>query len=266
MAITLAVCGDSWFSTDPTHPGRSFSEVICRRNDWQLIQLARGGVSNFVVGLQVDKAIECDADIIIVGTTTSDRIQVPLENHTNASSWPKLRQSLAFWEDYQLRSYIKANGLSNIVYPEHLTDAIKNWKDKPTLYSCSLTGLIPPLFDRSLLSKNQSEAVRSYMMYLHDTHAQKQIDAWIISDACRRLYAAKKSFIIFIEALYQNDFSQDIDWLDPKNVIKPADLAIWDLPRTSKTGFHYNLDAANSIVDVLEPRLIALLKEKDTHA
>lgn len=265
MTISLAVCGDSWFSIDHRYLGRSFAELICARQNWRLMPLSRGGISNFVIALQIDKAIQSTADIVVVGTTTSDRIEVPLPNDDNLTVWKKLSQNLPlYWEDEQLRGFDKSRGLSNIIYHGATRDDIKDWIGEPTLLSNSLSNMMTEYCTD--ISADQRQAVRAYMMHLHDTHARKQMDAWIISDACRRLHAAKKPFIIFTEALYQNEFSQDIAWVDPKNVMRPADLAIWDLPRGQDTGFHYSLDAAHRIVEILEPRLLTLLKEKNTHA
>jgi hypothetical protein len=65
------------------------------------------------------------------------------------------------------------------------------------------------------------------MLNLYDSGIKKQIDCWIISDACRKLEHAKIPYLIFIESLYQWDFSNDISWVPEKNVVRPADFSVW---------------------------------------
>ena len=75
---TVAVCGDSWWSADPNYPGRSFGEILCEQNDWNLITMARQGSTNFAICLQIDKAIELGVDFVVIGAGTPDRADFPI--------------------------------------------------------------------------------------------------------------------------------------------------------------------------------------------
>ena len=99
MNKVVAICGGSYFSADPELPGQSFAEVMCSRNNWQLWSLARGGCSNFAIRLQVDKAIELGADIVVLGPVGPDRGEFPIITEDNRSIWDRLKDSFN-WTDW----------------------------------------------------------------------------------------------------------------------------------------------------------------------
>ena len=262
--LKFAICGDSWFSTDNNLPGTSFGEVICNKQSWNLIDLARGGCSNFTIALQVDRAIEMNADLVVLNTTTSDRIELPIITEKNQSIWKKLKQGFDWdnWFDLQARCFDKDKGLSNVSYQGHNNGSVKNNTNEPTIVSESMNNIDPSFFG---ITEEQHHALVEYMIYLHDTNLRKQFDSWIISDACRRLYQAGIPFIIFIEALYQYSYNKDIQWVNEDNVFRPSELALWQMPRCDSQ-YHYCPEDVNLIVDKLLPRLIDLLEKGNTSA
>jgi hypothetical protein len=139
----IAVCGDSWFSADPDFPGKSFGELVCAKNNWELLSLARGGCSNFTIALQVDKAIERQADFVILGTTTPDRGEFPIINAQNISIWNKLKSSFTWknWFTTQPEVYVKARGISNMLHTNSLSST-HNWISNPTIVSESFNNLV----------------------------------------------------------------------------------------------------------------------------
>ena len=261
----LAVCGDSWFSTDLNLPGASFGETLCNKKNWELLDLARSGCSNFAISLQVDRAIKSDSDLIVVGTTTSDRIEIPLITTKNQSVWKKLKQGFSWdnWFDLQAQCFDKDKGLSNVSYHGHKNGSVKNNTDESTIVSESMNNLFAQ--PNNLLTKEQHNALISYMTHLHDTNLRKQVDSWIISDTCRRLYESGIPFIIFIEALYQNSYNKDIKWVNEENIFRPAELAMWQMERCDSQ-FHYCPKDTNLIVNKLLPKLLYLLQKGNTNA
>jgi len=258
--MKVAVCGDSWFSTDIELPDQSFGEIICKQHNWQLIDLARSGCSNFAISLQVDHAISLDVDIIILGTTTSDRMEIPIINQTKQSTWNKLRDGFDWesWFNKQAACFDKNRGIYNISYTGHKNGSVQHQSSDPIILSESLNDLL--FRDQTQTTKEQREALRYYMTYLHDTNIRKQIDSWIISDTCRRLIQANKKFIIFIEALYQFDYSRDIEWIPEKNIFRPIDLCLLNLPRSSAQ-FHYvPISGSLAIAKKLVPKMLSLLQ------
>lgn len=257
---TIAVCGDSWFSADPNLPGKSFGELMCAENQWNLLSLARGGCSNFAIALQVDKAIELNADLVVLGTTTADRSEFPIINEQNISVWQQLKNCFDWnnWFVNQPDVYVKSRGISNVLHTNSLSST-HEWISEPTIISESLNNL---MFTKpSKLTQEQVDALHAYMLNLYDRGIKTQIDCWIISDACRRLQTAGIPYLIFIESLYQWDFSNDIGWVPEKNVVRPRDFSVWtSLPRAG-TLFHYDAVQGSKIFsDYVQQRIKDLLK------
>jgi hypothetical protein len=245
MTKTIAICGDSWFSADTAFPGKSFSEVMCANNQWKLLSLARAGCSNFAIGLQVDKAIELGTDFVVVGTTTPDRGEFPIINNENSSIWAKLKNSFNWdgWFNAQPDVYVKVRGISNILHTNSISGTYP-WIKDPTIISESLNNLM--FWGNNKLTSEQLDALRSYMLNLYDSGIKRQTDSWIISDACRRLEQANIPYLLFIESLYQWDFSKDIEWVPEKNVVRPRDFSVYGLPKGSEQ-FHYDAEKGSPL-------------------
>ena len=82
MAIkTLAVCGCSWsaISPLPEYKNTHWSELIADMFDTELHNFAVGGVSNFVIRLQIDEVLKLNPDLVIISPTYSDRIEIPVD-------------------------------------------------------------------------------------------------------------------------------------------------------------------------------------------
>jgi len=79
MAIRkIIVCGDSFCSADAGNPMTHFSELL--DNKYQVTNLARGGVSNTVICLQLQTASTLNPDLIIFNTTDFNRTEFVYNN------------------------------------------------------------------------------------------------------------------------------------------------------------------------------------------
>lgn len=256
----LAVCGDSWWSADLNYPDKSFGEILCAKNDWELLSLARGGCSNFAIALQVDKAIELGADFVVIGATTPDRAEFPIIDNTNISIWQKLKETFDWsnWFSTQPDVFVKSRGISNVSHTNSLSSTY-DWVKNPTIISESLNNLA--FWKDVKLSPEQVDALRSYMLNLYDAGIKRQYDSWIISDACRRLEQHNIPFLIYIASLYKDDFYQDINWVNKNKLIRPNDFFLeQQLPWSSDTGFHYCPDTGGTIFsNYIETRMKDLL-------
>jgi len=255
--MRLAVCGDSWFTSDWTAPGKSFGEIICFRNNWELLSLARGGCSNFTISLQVDKAIELNSDFVILGTTTPDRCEFPLIDDERKSIWDNLKNKFNYdnWDEIQPETYDKSRGISNIWHNRSNLSKKHKWIDNPTIISESLSSLI--FGSSSRLTKDQLKALKEYLLNLYDDSIKRQVDTWIISDACRRLEYANIPYVIFVTPLYEKskDFLKDISWVGDKKIIKEDDFSFRNYGEIDDTPFHYSIKSASLIADYFELRI-----------
>jgi len=266
-SFTLAVCGDSWFTCDTRYPNASFPEIVCNHNGWNLQTLARGGCSNFGIALQVDRAIQSNPDFILVGTTTPDRMEIPIINDSNLSVWQKLK-GFFNWNDWsynQPEVYNKSQGIDNVWY-KYDNDLSKKFQQhtSPTIIAESINNLI--FTNPYDLDNARIEALKLYATELYDNGIKRQIDCWIISDACRRLVNSGIPFLIYIEPLfdpgdhYQTGFKQDIEWADKKNLIEPWDFSYYNLNTVSPAIFHYALEDSKKFADYINKRINEGLK------
>jgi hypothetical protein len=74
----LYICGDSFMTPSPETPGQHFSEILSIKIGYDLKILSRGGMSNGGICVQLEHAIEKNADFIIVNTTLIDRLEIPI--------------------------------------------------------------------------------------------------------------------------------------------------------------------------------------------
>jgi hypothetical protein len=264
---TVAVCGDSWFTSDNSHPGKSFGEIIARNNNWNLKSLAQMSCSNFAISLQVDRAIELKSDFIIVGTTTPDRVEIPIIDSNNKYIWENLKSFFNWsdWADHQPEVYKKSHGVDNIRPRDaHGPLAHDAGKPAPTVISESINNLL--FRNRHNFDNLQLDALKLYATALYDSGVKRQVDCWIISDACRRLISSKIPFLLYIEPLFdpgdhwQTGFKNDIDWVDKKNIIEPWQFSYYNLPQNNAGAFHYNIDqGAIVFATYIESRIKELL-------
>ena len=260
--IKLAVCGDSWFSSDLEWPDRSFGEILANQHNYELISLARGGCSNVAIALQIDQAIAMKADVVVIGTTTPDRIEIPiLTKHQNM--WNALKSAFN-WLDFsrrQLSIYKKSRGLANIKYHPHPDLSSKHeFLVDPCIISESMNNLAfhGPNSDKYKddLTSDQYQALQSYMLYLYDSSLKRQIDVWVISAACHRLVNAKIPFLLFTESLFTNDLRQDIAWIPHQNIVETQEFHYGRMNTPGAPRFHYCPEVGGKIfADFIQSRI-----------
>ena len=56
----------------------SFLDLYAKEKNFNHVSLGRSGATNFLIRLQIEEAISQDADYVIIGATSSDRIDFPL--------------------------------------------------------------------------------------------------------------------------------------------------------------------------------------------
>jgi hypothetical protein len=255
---TLAVCGDSWFSVDVNFKGQSFGEVLSQRHGINLLSLARGGCSNFAIALQIDQAIEMNADFIIVGCTDPDRIELPIQSH---DPWEKIKKYFTWsnWRDNQYVAYDKLKKLANIKYQGHSAPSYP-WLTNPTVISESINNIAfhgsNSRIYKNEITENHIQALKNYMIYLYDQGIKQQYDCWILSDAVRRLYQSQIPFVVYIEPLFNHEFIADSYWINDKNKITYSEFT-YNKFKKLKSGpaFHTSAEDAIIFADYMEKRL-----------
>lgn len=252
---TLAICGDSWFSTDLRQYGNSFGEIIASKYDLQLENLARTGCSNFGISLQVDKAIQMNPDFIIVGCTGWDRMELPIKKQTgfikqflNFIDWPSNARSIA--------AYNKDRGLLNVKYSHDTVEMSSNYSqpNEETIICESINNIV--WTNRYNIDSETLSALEQYLVHIYDSGVKQQIDCWIISDAVRRLFASGIPFLVYTEPLYNHDFISDIQWVDPKYRVMYNDFSYYTYPMEDFPVYHLTADNSKDFAAKWEARLI----------
>ena len=255
--MKFIVCGDSWFSSVRDFPDESFAEQLCARHDWNLVSLARGGCSNFAIALQINRAIEMGAEFIVAGATTADRIEIPIkqqrfEDIRDVFNWSK-------WSAHAPKHYVKHRGIDNVKYKPHpdISSDLESLKD-PTILSESINNLAFQennyFYYEQEFSDQRADALKQYLVHLYDEHIKRQYDSWCLSDALRRLQASKIPFLFFTYPIFENEWYEDIAWVDKENLVFKYQFDYFNLPY-GPARFHTSVAGATQFADYIQSRL-----------
>jgi hypothetical protein len=176
--IKIAVCGDSRMCLDKYHVGTHFSELLS--SQYSVVNLAKAGVSHVEIGFQLQQAIKLKPDYVFIGTTTSNRMEVPIGDTKNIKTL-----QLDHFRPGPGRYYISSNiqtlvdnsVLGNSEFQAHMTD-------------------------------ERVDAVKKYLSYIYDDKLMTEINSWIMGywlnqlrDAGIPHYVFDRTFLIYKETL-----------------------------------------------------------------
>lgn len=171
---------------DPEDGIISFCELYCQRKSFEHVSLARPGATNFSIRLQIEKAIEEQADYAVIGITCSDRFDVALDI---SNTTPRYKLDNVFYTNYRARS------------EKHVDQtAVK-------LVSDTFDNILTRHFQKELVSEQQLQALKSYIAYLHNPALTVQKEYYMISDGIRKLQQAKIDFVLLPGYMGQHDWS-----------------------------------------------------------
>jgi hypothetical protein len=198
---TLYSLGCSFMCDDPRkqdHP--SFLQQFCNKHNYEYHCIARPGATNFAIRLQIDYAIEKRPDLIVIGATSSDRIDIVVDTKVWHSP---VKINHVQYQGYDIDSefdnsqaFIISDTLKDIVESTHV--------DVP---------------------EEKKSAVKRYITDLHNIQLQNVIDACIIRDGLHKLQHSNIPFIFMPGPLFYMEWS----WLG--NNLWPSDKKQpWDLP------------------------------------
>ena len=207
------MCDDTWKITEP-----SFIQQFCHKHQYEYHCLARPGVTNYTIRLQIDHAIRCKPDLIVLGATSGDRIDIVLND-----DW---------------RSPIQ---LEHIVYQGYLCSSEKEINNREAfIASDTLNNLIQS--HNISISDNKRSALKSYVAELHDPGLQISIDACVIRDGIRNLQDSGIPFIFLPGPMFYMDWNWLGDNVWPTDKPQP-----WDLPCGTYNINNHNPPQAHTI-------------------
>ena len=182
---TLYSCGCSFMTVDTrTDFGiTSFLDLYCAERSLKHVSLGRSGATNFLIRTQIEEAINCKADYIVVGTTTSDRMDIPIPTREKDIQWPvKL-------SDVEYKGYRSASA-ENIRNPDPkvISDSINNWTTD------NYTWVFHDNVRRTEVTEAQITAMKHYVAELHNFQLETTRDYYIIAEGIRKLMMLGKQF------------------------------------------------------------------------
>ena len=177
----LGVCGGSYWSADVgrTLEGTHFTQLLSNKIGYEYCSLARPGLSNFAIRLQIAEMIKRKVDFVIFGNSTEGRIEVPLVPDKNR--------------------FDRKKGIHNISYdgyPVLGKDIVKT--DNVTTVSETLKTLTAGnKNDRGThrISNQQRISVKSYLIDLFDKEERIQKDIYYLCSGVQALEDAKIPYL-----------------------------------------------------------------------
>jgi hypothetical protein len=157
--MKLAVCGCSFSALVPSVPNTHWSEILANKIGAELHNFARNGISNDAIRVQIDEAIAINPDLIIVSSTSSDRITIP--SHPNTESSGKITL-----QHFNYKENVNSHLISN-----HFNTFLRN--ASPRIKA---------------LNMKTKAAILGYIECLHDLNWKKQLDNYIIRDGLWTLH------------------------------------------------------------------------------
>lgn len=214
MAIkTLYSCGCSFMSIDTLDHGiTSFLNLYNKQKQFNHVSLARSGATNFLIRLQIEEAIKQNADFIVIGATSSDRMEVPIPSRSNEISYP------VTIKDIEYRGYRSAS-VSNVdtQHPKIISDSINNWT------SDNYKNVPHDNFRRKEITPEVITAMKHHVTYLHNDQLDQMKNYFILAEGLRKLISLGKEFVFLAGPMKGCDwkFVGHRGW---------SGLEPWDLP------------------------------------
>ena len=232
--MKLAICGCSFSSIVPSIPNTHWSEILANKIGAELHNFARSSISNDGIRVQIDEAIDIKPNLIIVSSTTSDRLTFPRYPNTESTGKVTLQQF----------DYGKNNN-------SHLVSA-------------TLSSILENNGDRAKsLSEKTKKAIVSYVECLHDPNWKRQLDNYIIKDGLWTLHDLGINF--YYNSYYE--ISEELDmppWFVERYFL-PKSLRFLNLCRLYKLqekddpGYHISLQGQQIIAN----NIYKLIKKQD---
>lgn len=210
----LAICGDSFNAVSKILPGTHYSEILAKDLGWQLLNYARRGCSNGGIRLQIQEAIDQNADFVIIVPTGWDRMEIPVrdnfyDNPKNIiKTWGNLLQD--FLLDKSKSTYDPKLGIKNINYDPDKTDHMVF----ETIFS--LAENYTHEYRKAKLTQEKVEAMKQYINHIYDSGWKQQLDKWIITEGVCQLQSRSIPFSIERGMLWKD--KNDVLMSLPKNI------------------------------------------------
>lgn len=200
MKKKIIICGCSFNAPSASLPGTSYGELLANKLDWDLVHLARQGVSNGGIRIMIDEVIRQQPDFAIIAPTFHDRMEIPAA----AAPYVAPTNENKGWGS-DLQNHLQNNSIQNGYRPEEGMKNV-NYNDKEynmiseTIFSLAENYDHP--YRSSKIDKSTQLAVKYFINHLYDSNWKLQMDTWIIRDGIIQLFLNNIKFFVLPENLW----------------------------------------------------------------
>jgi hypothetical protein len=246
IIMILGVCGDSFFASISKDvngiyngSGSHFTEILAKKLGWDIVTFARGACSNQAIRLQIDEMINVKPDILIIGTTSPDRFEYPI-NSLKSNNYLRYNENIE-------KLYNPDIGIYNIDYksfPNKSSENIGFSNYKPVLFSDTLNNIFnnPSLY--KFLEEGDVITLEEWYNRFYDWRWKQQTDTWIISDGLRKLKENNIKFYCVSSFLLTDQLQYCKDSL----IEKDSNLNPWTYTTDNVPyGFHTTLESQKTL-------------------
>jgi hypothetical protein len=190
MKKRLFTCGDSYMTLD--HPQKevtSFLQMFAEYKGFDHVSLGRAGATIFLIRLQIDYAIANGADYVIVGCTSSDRMDIPVR------------------QDGDIINYLTMENILLKGYKSQVEATVR--QHRTMVISDTIVNLLHSNHER-MVTDEQKTAIKNYVADLHNSGLKRQENFYVLSDGLRKLQQARIPFVYIPHGMAYMDWS----WVD----------------------------------------------------
>lgn len=219
----IGICGDSFMASisyDKNNLdngyGEHFTEILGEKMGCEIVTFARGACSNQAIRLQIDEIIKESPDCVIIGLTSSDRIEIPIKNIKSNNYSEKV--SNKFIEE----SFNSVDGLYNVDYrnyPDNSSRHEKFYTLEPKLISETINNFFHEEYKHKDVSQEDISLIEKWFYRFYDFKWKQQQDIWIISDGLRKLKEMNINFYCINPMFELNSFD-----FCKENIIQPGSV------------------------------------------
>ena len=188
----------------PKYEGTHFTEIVTKSLDANLIAFARSGMSNGGICLQIEAAISAKPDLIIIGTTGTDRIEFRLRDSLTNDQLPndtRLPLQSFFYYSY--------DGLGEFKFPkDHIPHYAWHKNNSPTLAAEPIITFlnfpstdIKPAYDSMPDMAERNSAIQEWFKQLYHPAWKRKLDLWGYSAVISKLQQSGVPYVIAHEHL-----------------------------------------------------------------
>lgn len=194
----LFICGDSYMSASVHTPKKHFSELIANNLDFKLHSIARGGMSNGGICMQIEYAIEQNADLVLIGTTFADRIEfIAQDSDSQSIDCTNILYRHSIYLSAQAESVMAANKLPSVI-----SDNLVSLLDENDNYNILYDDI--PDMDKKI------KAIKQYYLHLYNYALKRKQDEQCLYASIHKLHLSKIPYIVVYDP---EQLVSNIPWL-----------------------------------------------------